>query len=319
MLSRWHRLLSSFQISKVVGSNYSSKSGSSSSSLAQLRKATGHPFVFCREALAVCNGDYDRALAWLQNEATKRGMTKAEKLKLRPMSQGLLGMIASTRCVAVVEVNCETDFVARNQDFQYLVASSTESLFKFFSEANQPGTHMFSGDDLKAIPNVVGSQQQTIGELLANIIGSLGENMAIPRGVGMALSGDKANEFRYLTAYCHMSNTGIKKGVRDVVFGKYIAILRYRHMSNQKGSAAWHEQASRFTQQLCQHIVGMNPHRDLSLDAIPQAENPDEEKCLLRQGFLFDESVPVGTLLEQNEIVVEDFVRVECGVGDEED
>ncbi|VDO00195.1 unnamed protein product [Rodentolepis nana] len=318
MLPRWCNLLSSHQICKMIGFSFASKSASSSSSLAQLRKATGHPFGFCREALSVCDGDYNRAFAWLQNEATKRGMAKAEKLKSRPMTQGLLGMISSPRCVAVVEVNCETDFVARNQDFQSLVASSAESLFEHLLEANQPGTRQFSEEDLKTIPNVVGSQRQTIGELLANVIGSLGENMAIPRGIGMALSGDKANELSHLIAYCHMSNAGIKKGFRNVVFGKYIAVLRYRHLNNQKGSAAWQEQASRFTQQLCQHIVGMNPCRNLSLEAIPQAENPDEEKCLLRQPFLFDESVAVGTLLEQNEILVEDFVRVECGVEEKE-
>lgn len=102
----------------------------SSSSLAQLRKATGHPFALCREALAACKGDYSQALTWLQEEAAKRGLAKAEKLKSRPMSQGLLGMISKPSCVAVVEINCETDFVARNQNFQSLVAFTTESLFK---------------------------------------------------------------------------------------------------------------------------------------------------------------------------------------------
>lgn len=124
------------QIIKNVFSHFATKSAASS--LARLRKATGHPFGFCREALAACDDDYSRALAWLQEEATKRGMAKAEKLKSRPMSQGLLGMIASPRCVAAVEVNCETDFVARNQDFQSLVASSTESLFRRLSVSWYP-------------------------------------------------------------------------------------------------------------------------------------------------------------------------------------
>lgn len=185
-------------------------------------------------------------------------------------------------------------------------------------ESNQPGTHKFTADQLKSIP-IAGGSQQTIGDLLANVIGSLGENMAIPRGVGMTISGDKSTEQSRLTAYCHMSNAGNKAGLRNVTFGKYIAILRYRHLGNQKGSAAWQEQASRFTHQLCQHIVGMNPRRNLSLDAQPLAENPDDEKCLMRQGFLFDESVTVGSLLEQNEILVEDFIRVECGVEDDDE
>ncbi|KAM7535257.1 hypothetical protein Aperf_G00000101789 [Anoplocephala perfoliata] len=303
------------QIIKDIFSHFATKSASSS--LARLRKITGHPFGFCREALAACDGDYNRALAWLEKEATNRGMAKAERLKSRPMSQGLLGMISSPRCVVAVEVNCETDFVARNQEFQSLVASSTESLFRHLLEANKSGTYRYSEEDLKII-SVNGSQQKTIGELLARVIGSLGENMAIPRGVGITLSGDKTDEFSHLTAYCHMSNAGIKKVFREVVFGKYIAILRYRHVENQKGSLAWQDRASRFTHQLCQHIVGMNPRRSLALEDTPPAANPDEEKCLLRQTFLFDESVTVGTLLEQNEIVLEDFVRVECGVEEED-
>nr|CDS28175.1 elongation factor Ts [Hymenolepis microstoma] len=98
-----------------------------------------------------------------------------------------------------------------------------------------------------------------------------------PRGGGLVI------------AYCHMSNAGVKKGFSNVVFGKYIAVLRYRHINNQEGSVAWQEQASRFTQQMCQRIVGMNQHRNLS----PQAENPDGEKCLLRQPLVFYESVAV--------------------------
>ncbi len=66
--------------------------------------------------------------------------------------------------------------------------------------------------------------------------------------------------------------------------------------------------------QLCQHIVGMNPRPSLSLDDVPPAKNPDDEKCLLRQPFLLDESVNVGSLLEQHEIHLDDFIRVECGI-----
>ena len=125
------RIITAFptcQISRNILSTLATKS--SNSNLAQLRKVTGHPFAFCREALAACDGDFSRALVWLQEEATKRGLAKVEKLKHRPMSEGLLGMLSSSQCVAVVEVNCETDFVARTQNFQSLVASATESLFK---------------------------------------------------------------------------------------------------------------------------------------------------------------------------------------------
>lgn len=132
MLSRSQKLFNLLEtLSLMKSAAFATKPAASS--LAKLRKVTGHPFGFCREALAACDGDYNRAFAWLQEEATKRGMAKAEKLKSRPMSQGLLGLLTSPRCVAAVEVNCETDFVARNKDFQCLVASTTESLLKHLS------------------------------------------------------------------------------------------------------------------------------------------------------------------------------------------
>ncbi|VDD75541.1 unnamed protein product [Mesocestoides corti] len=312
MLCRSHKLLSPANyVFQCLNSKFATKS--SSSNLSKLRKVTGHPFGFCREALAACDGDYERALGWLQEEATKRGMAKAEKLKSRPMSQGLIGMISTSRCVAAVEVNCETDFVARNQEFQSLVASTTESLFKnLLSATRESGTYRLSEEVLKTIPYA--SSPKSISEALAEAVASLGENMAIPQGVGMTLSADKANEKSRLMAYCHMSTAGVKKGVRDVQFGKYVAIVRYRHINNLKGTLAWQEQASRVSHQLCQHIVGMNPRPGVSFDDTPPAKNPDEERCLLRQPFLLDESLSVAALLEQNEILLEDFVRVECGL-----
>lgn len=57
--------------------------------------------------------------------------------------------------------------------------------------------------------------------------------MAIPRGVGMTLSSDETTEISHLMAYCHATNAGLKRTVRDVQFGKYVAFLRYRHISNQ--------------------------------------------------------------------------------------
>ncbi|KAL5108811.1 Elongation factor Ts mitochondrial [Taenia crassiceps] len=316
MFPRSQALVLSAGSSSFFRSIFSSFSVKSSSSLAQLRKATGHPFALCREALAACKGDYSQALAWLQKEGAKRGIAKAEKLKSRPMSQGLLGMISKPNCVAVVEINCETDFVARNQNFQSFVAFATESLFKGLSSGRwKPGTHRFSEEALKALP-YTGQFSNSISDALVATMASVGENMAIPRGVGMALSAE-ATEISHLMAYCHATNAGLKRTVGDVHFGKYVAFLRYRHISNLKGTSAWQEQASRVCHQLCQHIVGMSPRPSLALDDVPPAANPDDERCLLRQPFLFDETISVGSLLEQNEILLDDFVRVECGVEEE--
>ncbi|VDL97433.1 unnamed protein product [Schistocephalus solidus] len=293
---------------------------STGSTLAKLRKMTGHPFNFCREALTACDGDYERAIQWLQKEASKRGLAKAEKLRSRPMSQGLLGLLCSSKCVAAVEVNCETDFVARNQEFQSLVASVTESFHKFLlvrtytfccKKSGNDGLQKFQSESLRDLPIVTAEGKKSLSGALADCVHSVGENMAVSRAVGMKLLPDEKTS--KIMAYCHMSTAGGKRNLRNVQFGKYVAFIRYRLKAAEEAVVACGRQdrASQVALQLCQHIVGMNPRPGLKLS--PPAENPDDERCLLLQKFLLDETIDIRTLLELNNIQLEEFLRIECG------
>lgn len=86
----------------------------------------------------------------------------------------------------------------------------------------------------------------------------------------------------------------------------------------QPANDPWYERASRLGRQVCQHIVGMNPNPGLESVENPAAD-PEEEKSLLLQPFLLDETICVGEHLSRNEMVLEDFVRVECGEDDRVD
>jgi len=292
---------------------------SASSALARLRRLTGHPLGFCREALVACQEDYNAAVKWLDDEALKRGMLKADKLKSRILSQGLIGLIVTPRCVAACEVNCETDFVARNKEFQSLVASATESLHAYFLNANESETHRMNHASLGNLPLISSSSNcKSLSDLLSFTIGSVGENMAVTRAVGMNLMENQEN-CSQLAAYCHISSAGMHASVRGVRFGKYVSLLRYRPtMATQTtGIKEWEERASKVAVKLCQHIVGMNPQpRLLELSAVP-AKNPDDERCLLRQAFLLDESLSVDALLKRHDMGLEDFVRLELCLDEE--
>ncbi len=85
---------------------------------------------------------------------------------------------------------------------------------------------------MKGLSYAGSSSKQSIGEALSNAVGSVGENMAIPRGVGMILS-ESTDEHSRLMAYCHMSTAGTKRRVGDVQFGKYVAIVRYRPVNGE--------------------------------------------------------------------------------------
>jgi elongation factor Ts len=84
----------------------------------ELREKTGAGMMDCKKALAECSGDFAKAEEWLR----KKGITGAAKKSGRTAAEGLVGAYVHNGKVGVlVEVNCETDFVARNEDFQGLV------------------------------------------------------------------------------------------------------------------------------------------------------------------------------------------------------
>lgn len=120
------------------------------SNLALLRKKTGYTFANCKKALELHSNDvakvrsnyregirlilvHFKAETWLRDQAKALGWSKATKLEGRQTRQGLVGVVANQGSAALVEVNCETDFVARNATFQDLV-SEVANACRHFTE-----------------------------------------------------------------------------------------------------------------------------------------------------------------------------------------
>ena len=89
----------------------------SASMVKELREKTGAGMMDCKTALNETGGDIEAAIDWLR----KKGMAQADKKSGRTAADGLVGVAASGAKAAIVEVNAETDFVARNDGFQTLV------------------------------------------------------------------------------------------------------------------------------------------------------------------------------------------------------
>lgn len=89
----------------------------------QLRDATGAGMMDCKQALVETKGDYEAAVDWLR----KKGLSKAAKKSGRVAAEGLVGVGIEGRKGVLVEVNSETDFVARNDQFQGLVKLITQA------------------------------------------------------------------------------------------------------------------------------------------------------------------------------------------------
>lgn len=137
----------------------------SASMVKELRERTGAGMMDCKTALTETKGDLEAAIDWLR----KKGLAKAAKKSGRVAAEGLVGIVAEGKTGAVVEVNSETDFVARNDQFQDLVRKIT-------SLATAAG-----GDLAKLLaakyPGGTANVEDTVKEAIATI----GENMSVRR------------------------------------------------------------------------------------------------------------------------------------------
>jgi len=159
----------------------------SASDVKKLRDQTGAGMMDCKNALEEANGNFEEAVTILR----KKGLASAAKKAGRTTSEGLIGhsLVPDHQAGVLVEVNCESDFVARTDDFQQLVKDVLADIEK----AGDRATDAWLKDP-------TGPVQQRV----AAAIGKMGENMAVPRFVRYAGQG-------YVGQYIHM---GGKIGVQ---------------------------------------------------------------------------------------------------------
>ncbi|MBR0682469.1 elongation factor Ts [Roseomonas eburnea] len=139
-----------------------------------LREKTGAGMMDCKKALVEAAGDMEAAIDWLR----KKGLSAAAKKSGRVAAEGLIGVASAPRTAAMVEVNAETDFVARNELFQNFVATVAELVLTV-------------GDDVEKLKNARwpgsmdlvegGTTRRTVAEQLTHLIATIGENMTIRR------------------------------------------------------------------------------------------------------------------------------------------
>ena len=137
-----------------------------------LRDKTGAGMMDCKSALAETNGDVEAAIDWLR----KKGLSKAAKKSSRVAAEGLIGVAVNGDAGALVEVNAETDFVARNDTFKEFVKRAAELALLAGGDV----------DKLLAHPHSPGgaSVKDTATELVAKI----GENISVRRTIALSVS-----------------------------------------------------------------------------------------------------------------------------------
>ncbi|HVV26900.1 MAG TPA: translation elongation factor Ts [Rhizomicrobium sp.] len=277
-----------------------------------LRDKTGAGMMDCKAALTETGGDMEAAIDWLR----KKGISKAAKKAGRAAAEGLVGVAVDAGTGVLVEVNAETDFVARNEEFKSFVKDASRLALK-------------DGGDLEkllAAPMGSSTVQQTLTELVAKI----GENMNVRRVA--ALSVDPG----VVAAYVH--------NPASPELGKIGVLVALK-------SAADKEKLQALAKQIAMHVAAASPlaltvahlspevverERNVQAEIARQSGRPEnviekmmegrmrkfyEETVLLQQTFVIDGETPVAKVIEKASkdlgapVEIEGFVRFQVGEG----
>lgn len=135
----------------------------------ELRDKTGAGMMDCKAALTEASGDIEAAIDWLR----AKGLSRAEKKAGRVAAEGLIGVATAADRAVMVEVNSETDFVARNADFQKLVSDIAEAALS-------------TDGSLAAVKAAKMANGATVEDAIKTAVGTIGENMTLRRSAMIA-------------------------------------------------------------------------------------------------------------------------------------
>ncbi|HXF52580.1 MAG TPA: translation elongation factor Ts [Hyphomicrobiaceae bacterium] len=188
----------------------------------ELRERTGAGMMDCKQALTENGGDMDAAIDWLR----KRGLSKAAKKSGRIAAQGLIGLAVENKRGAMVEVNSETDFVARNGQFQDMVRAIADCALAA------------GGDLAKLLAATYPGKSVTVQAYVQEMIATIGENMSVRRTAAVDVGSGVIAE------YVHG-----KLGNRVGKIGVLVAVE----------SNGDHAKVAALARQLALHIAAANP------------------------------------------------------------
>lgn len=281
----------------------------------ELREMTGAGMMDCKKALAQTDGDMDKAVEFLR----EKGLAAAEKKAGRIAAEGLVAtnVSADGKVASIVEVNSETDFVAKNEKFQSYVAevaaqaasTTATDIEAFLSEAWAPDTNM------------------TVKEALAAQIAVIGENMNIRRFEKIVA------ENGFVESYIHAGgrvgvlvevettvvNDQTKTVAKDVAM--QIAAIAPKYLSSDEVPADYKEHEKEILKAQAMNENPDKPENIIEKMIIGRLNKQLKEVCLLEQAFIKDEDLTVKKYVETAakeigaDITIKSFVRFETGEG----
>ncbi|MBT8460813.1 MAG: elongation factor Ts [Boseongicola sp.] len=264
----------------------------------ELREKSGAGMMDAKKALTENDGDMEAAQDWLRT----KGLAKAEKKSGRTAAEGLVGVSASGGTAVAVEINSETDFVAKNAEFQGMVASI----------ATVAGTV----DDVESL-KAAEINGKSVADVVTDAVAKIGENMGVRR---MAkLSGDNVSTYVHNAAAEGMGKIGVlvaytgdNAGVAKQI-AMHIAAVNPAAMSEADMDAATVEKEKQIQMDIARESG--KPEQVIEKMIVGRMKKFIAESTLLNQSFVVNPDLTVAAAAEEAGITVTGFVRLEVGEG----
>lgn len=237
----------------------------------------------------------------MKEQAQALGWAKATKLEGRETAQGLVGVIMNRakNIGAMVEVNCETDFVARNEKFQDFVTLASRACLKYVTDLPEGDLISRTEFQTESLKNLMSSNNKKLADEMALMIGSVGENAQLKRAVCFKVP--SSIQLIGMSYPSPTNNILIDDEVQSGTIGAIIGIRSPTEITDE------------LKKNLCLQVIGSNPLKIGNKEHDKPTKDVDDETCLIYQEFLFDTSIKVGQLLEDRQIEIIDFQRYKCG------
>lgn len=269
-----------------------------------LREKTGVGMMECKKALEENAGDMEKAIVWLR----ERGMSRAAKKADRIAAEGVVEVLVNDagNAAAVLEVNCETDFVAKNEDFRKMVRDAAAVALK--NNIN----------DIDKLADMKLDTGVTIKDTIAGLIQKIGENMRLRRVLTISAPNG------HISSYIHMGGrigtAVVLEGKKDVAeLGKdiamHIAAASPRYLTRQDVDASELDQEKDIARKKL--IEEKKPEAMIEKILDGQMNKFYKEVCLVEQAFVKNPDISITKLLESADknLKISRFVRYALGEG----
>jgi elongation factor Ts len=265
----------------------------------ELRNKTGAGMMDCKKALTECNGDIEAAIDWLR----EKGISKAAKKADRIAAEGLANIYTEGNKSAIVEVNCETDFVTKNQDFIDLVDTI--------------GKAILTADKISSVEDVLALtvDGQTINEIITAKTATIGEKLSLRRAE-LVVKTDSQNFGAYIHMGGKIASLVVTEGANEEVArdcAMQSAAMRPTYLKAEDVPADVLEREKEVLK--AQAIEEGKPEDIAEKMVVGRISKYYKENCLEDQEFVKDSSMDIKTFVKNNNGSLVSMIRYEVGEG----